>query len=176
MIEYKTLVKENNIDLKYSIKEDWPTKGVRFIDLTTTMLDPKSFNYIVESLARLVPHEVKYIISPESRGFIWGAAVANRLGLGFIPIRKAGKLPDVGGHYEYSTEYSKDAMEISDYKQEHWEQCFFIDDVYATGGSYVACKELAMNKLLYTVGGEVIYNVGINERKDVLSLFKGEEL
>ena len=68
--------------------QDFPAKGVKFIDISPKLADANDFNNIVNSMCKSIPNNVDYIVAPESRGYIFGTAVANRLGKGFVPVRK----------------------------------------------------------------------------------------
>ena len=74
--------------------EDFPVKGVRFIDISPKLADKNDFAKIIEEMCMVVPKNTDYVIAPESRGYIFGTAVANKLNIGFVPIRKPGKLPE----------------------------------------------------------------------------------
>lgn len=141
--------------------KDFPKEGVVFKDLTPDMEDLQSFADRINLLLVTVPADVDYIVSPESRGFIYGSPVSLMLGKGFVPVRKEGKLPEEAVEkYTYTTEYSEDTLcipKMTEYKDKKF---FFIDDVYATGGTYEACKEL-INKVGGTlIGGAVVLSVG----------------
>ena len=166
--------------IKYTVVQDWPKKGVRFIDLTPSMEDYTVLNDTVNQLYNQT-FTVDYIISPDARGFIWGSAVALKAimegeKVGFIPVRKKGKLPNPGASYEYETEYSTETLEIPMIDLTG-KRCFFVDDVYATGGTYEAIKHLVIEAGGILLGGVVIYDVGIKERPlDLYSLYKGDDL
>src|SRR6266850_8486809 len=92
---------------------DFPKKGILFYDLTPVLQDPVTFGAVIEALAEPFERKkVEVICSMESRGFIFGSAVANDLGAGFVPVRKPGKLPFKTLREEYDLEYGKDALEI----------------------------------------------------------------
>lgn len=156
--------------LKYNVYKDWPKQGVDFVDLTPSLLDNDTFQYLIIRLSSMVPDGIDYIVSPESRGFIWGGAVASELQLPFIPLRKKGKLPHTGCSYSYNTEYSEDTLEIPTVDLKN-KKCFFIDDILATAGTYKAARTLveAMNGTL--VGGAVIYNLGLRDIMRVKQLY-----
>ena len=91
--------------------QDFPAKGVRFIDISPKLTDKDDFKAIIDEMTSKVPASVDYIIAPESRGYIFGTAMAVALGLGFVPIRKPGKLPDdLVLTVEYEKEYGKDKL------------------------------------------------------------------
>jgi len=123
--------------------EDFPVKGVRFVDISPVLADKEEFGNIIEEMCSRVPGDADYIIAPESRGYIFGSAIASRLKRGFVPIRKPGKLPDdLVISVEYEKEYGKDTLCLP--KNDHYKnkKFFFIDDILATGGTLKASKEL----------------------------------
>ena len=131
---------------------DFPKKGIVFKDITTLLADPPMFRAATDAMAEPYLHDaVTHVIAVESRGFILGAPVAQRLGAGFIPIRKVGKLPFKTESVEYALEYGTDTLEI------HVDACgprarvLIVDDVLATGGTARAACELAEK-----IGAEVV--------------------
>ncbi|NLW23591.1 MAG: adenine phosphoribosyltransferase [Tissierellia bacterium] len=142
------------MDLKSKIRviEDFPQKGVSFKDITTLLKDKDAFveavNLIVEDLK---DKEVDYIAGPEARGFLFGATIAYALGVGFIPIRKPGKLPAETISYEYELEYGRNTLEIHKDAIEKGKKVAIVDDLLATGGTIHAAA-----KLIESLGGEVV--------------------
>lgn len=137
---------KNSKDILYRVEKNFPIPGVNFIDLTPTLTEPGYFKIIAEQLKTKILDTTKdfdYIISPDARGFIWGAYLAALLEKPFIPIRKHGKLPasSIMSTIEDKTEYSNIQLDIPIANLEN-KKCIFIDDVYATGGTYKACKQL----------------------------------
>ena len=161
--------------MKYNVYNDWPRKNVIFTDFTPSMIDGEEFQKIVKLLSEKVPDDVDYIVSPEARGFIWGSAVANHLGKGFIPLRKKRKLPEdaVMASYDYKTEYSVDTLEIPKCSIKN-SKCFFVDDVLATGGTFKAAKVLIDTLNANLIGGVVIYNIGLKDIVRVKHLYFAE--
>ena len=134
----------NNI--LYRIEKDFPIEGVNFVDLTPTLIDKDAFKIVANELKNKILEyndDIDYIVSPDARGFLWGAYVAALLGKPLIPVRKHGKLPpgSVMETIKDTTEYSSIELDIPHVDLEH-KRCVFIDDVYATGGTYKACKKL----------------------------------
>lgn len=164
-------------NLKYNVINDYPSEGVRFIDLTPCLMDNKSFSKIVHKMCLLIKKDYDYIIATEARGFFWGTAISIEKGIGLIPVRKKGKLPPstVGSTISYGTEYSKDTIEIPNIDLTN-KKCLYIDDVYATGGTFEACVNLVNNMGGTLNDGIVVYDVGINYDKRVKSVFKGKDL
>ena len=136
--------------IKDSIREipDFPKPGIMFKDITTLLNNKETFNLLIEHLAnRYKDYNLDYIAGIESRGFIFGAALANRLNLGFVPIRKKGKLPYTTVSEKYSLEYGFDEVEIhiDAFKKDN-ARVLLIDDLIATGGTASAASRL-INKV-----------------------------
>ena len=133
------------MDLKAHIRHvpDFPKPGILFYDITTLLKDPAGFRATIDAL--VAPYRdarVKTVVGIESRGFILGAAVAERLGAGFVPIRKPGKLPAGAIRESYALEYGTDALEIHLDALEKDERVLIVDDVLATGGTAAAAAKL----------------------------------
>jgi adenine phosphoribosyltransferase len=133
------------MDLKQHIRSvpDFPKAGILFYDITTLLRDPQGFRTTVDTLS--VPYTgqgIDVVVGIESRGFILGAAVAERIGAGFIPIRKPGKLPARSLKETYDLEYGKDALEIHEDAVEQGQGVLIVDDVLATGGTAAAATQL----------------------------------
>ena len=122
---------------------DWPKKGIMFRDITTLIRDPIAFSQTIDTLVQKYRGEkIDYIVGIEARGFIIGAALAHQLGIGFIPIRKKGKLPSKTISQEYMLEYGTDKIEIHADALQPDDQVLLVDDLIATGGTAVAACEL----------------------------------
>ena len=136
----------NNMDrLKAKIRHvpDFPKAGILFYDITTLMQDPVGFHTAIDSLA--TPFEGKRIdlvVGIESRGFIFGAAVADRIGAGFSPVRKPGKLPSTCVRSTYDLEYGSDSLEMHDDAVASGQSVLIVDDLLATGGTAQATTDL----------------------------------
>ena len=133
------------MDLKQHIRHvpDFPRSGILFYDITTLLRDPQGFRMTTDLLA--TPYEgqgIDAVVGIESRGFILGAAVAQRIGAGFIPIRKPGKLPARALKESYALEYGTDALEIHADAVEDGQRILIVDDVLATGGTAAAAVQL----------------------------------
>lgn len=142
------------MDLKSKIREieDFPIKGVSFKDITTLTRDKDAFNHAVSSMINdLKDKEIDYIVGPEARGFLFGAAVAYGLGVGFIPIRKPGKLPGETTSYEYELEYGTNTLEIHTESIKKGDRIAIVDDLLATAGTVMAAT-----KLIESLGGNVV--------------------
>lgn len=147
--------------------QDFPQKGIRFIDVTPKLADKKDFKEIIEEMCDKVPKNTDYIIAPEARGFIFGSAMAFNLGIGFVPIRKRGKLPDDLVYMaEYEKEYGIDVLCMPKSKDYEGKNFYVVDDVLATGGTLEACKELIEKSKGNYVGAGMFANiVEINNEK-----------
>lgn len=122
---------------------NWPKKGVMFRDITTLLKDPHGFNHMINLLTeRYQNMDIDVIAGIESRGFIIGSALAHRLGIGFVPIRKKGKLPAETVSEEYDLEYGKDKIEIHKDAILPGSKVLLIDDLIATGGTSLAAANL----------------------------------
>ncbi|MGB3739274.1 MAG: adenine phosphoribosyltransferase [Pontixanthobacter sp.] len=122
---------------------DFPTKGIAFRDITTLLADGAGFARTVEALARDAhSHDAQAVVGMEARGFIFGAAVAARLGLPFVPIRKPGKLPVPTIGVDYSLEYGNDRLELDPSCIAAERRIVVIDDLIATGGTAQAAIQL----------------------------------
>ncbi len=131
---------------------DHPKPGILFRDITSLIEDAEGFSQTIDDLVRpLQDLEIERIAGIDARGFILGGAVAHRLSIGFIAIRKKGKLPWSTHTVEYELEYGTDAMEIHTDSVSPGDRIFIIDDLIATGGSACAAVELVRRS-----GGEVV--------------------
>lgn len=130
---------------------DFPKAGILFYDITTLLSDPAGYQVMIDSLvAPFLGQHIDLVIGIESRGFILGGAVADRLKAGFSPIRKPGKLPSRTVRETYQLEYGTDALEIHDDAVKPAQRILIVDDVLATGGTAgAACA------LVKKLGGQV---------------------
>jgi adenine phosphoribosyltransferase len=132
-------------DLKALVRTvaDFPKPGIQFRDITTLLRDPQGFRDCIERLAEAVATvHFNRIVGIESRGFIIGAALAQRLGRGFVPIRKAGKLPAENFGHDYELEYGTDRVEMHADALDPGERVLLVDDLLATGGTALAACRL----------------------------------
>ena len=142
------------MDLKEKIRviEGFPKEGISFKDITTLVADGEAFK---ESIDRIVEHlkdkNVDVRLGPEARGFIFGVPVAYALGVGFVPVRKKGKLPAETVSVDYSLEYGVDVLEIHKDAIKKGQRVAIVDDLLATGGTVEAVA-----KLVEKVGAEVV--------------------
>ena len=131
--------------LKQLIREvpDFPKPGILFYDITTLLLDPGGLRQAIDCLVD--PYRdasIDKVVGIESRGFIFGAAVAHQLGVGFVPVRKPGKLPSRSVRKEYALEYGTDALEMHADAVPAGERILIVDDLLATGGTARAVADL----------------------------------
>jgi len=130
---------------------DFPKAGILFYDITTLLQDPAGFHEAVDSLTLpFVEKGIDVVVGIESRGFIFGSAVADRLGAGFAPVRKPGKLPSTTVRVSYDLEYGSDALEIHDDAVKPGQRVLIVDDLLATGGTAKAASDLVSR-----LGGDV---------------------
>jgi adenine phosphoribosyltransferase len=135
-------------DLKSRIRSvpDFPKPGILFYDITTLLRDADGFRAAIDAMAAPYKDQgISLVVGIESRGFILGAAVADRLGVGFCPIRKPGKLPAKTLKESFTLEYGSDAIEIHVDAVDPGQKVLIVDDVLATGGTARAAARLVKN-------------------------------
>lgn len=155
------------MDLKSLIRDipDFPKPGILFRDITTLLRDPEGLRYTIDLLTQKIEDaglKVDYVIGMESRGFIIGAPLAYRLGVGFIPVRKPGKLPAAVHSIEYALEYGTDCLEIHQDALHLNSRVLIVDDLIATGGTAGATA-----KLVQKIGCELVGFGFIIELRDL---------
>ncbi len=142
------------MDLKNLVRDipNFPKKGIVFKDITTLLKYPKGLSTAAEELSNLAKNKkITKVAGIESRGFIFGSLIAEKLAVGFIPIRKPGKLPSETISEKYSLEYGTDSIEIHRDAIQPGDKILLHDDLLATGGTMeAACK------LVEKLGGEVV--------------------
>lgn len=146
---------------------DFPIKGIQFKDITTLLKNSDGFEYALAKMCELSKGKsITKVVGIESRGFIFGGALANKLGAGFVPIRKPGKLPAEKVTQEYSLEYGIDRIEIHKDAISSGDIVLIHDDLLATGGTMqAACK------LVESLGGKIVQVLFLIE----LDFLKGRE-
>ena len=141
------------MDLKSQIRNvpDFPKAGILFYDITTLLRDPQGFKATIDMMSLpFLDQRIDVVVGVESRGFILGGAVAQRIGAGFIPVRKPGKLPSKAVRETYHLEYGKDSLEIHEDAVAKGQRVLIVDDVLATGGTARATMQLVKK-----LGGEL---------------------
>ena len=173
-------VEESVASLKAVIRDvpDFPKPGIVFKDITTLLKNPKAFRRALDLFTVLCgDHLADKVVAIESRGFIVGAALADRLGVGFVPLRKPGKLPGKTIRLTYALEYGEDCLEIHEDAVTPGERVLIVDDVIATGGTARAAGDL-VTKLGGIVAGYAFLvelsflNGRAHLQGDVLSLIR----
>jgi adenine phosphoribosyltransferase len=140
-------------DLRAKIREvpDFPKPGILFYDITTLLRDADSFREVINHMAEAVEGEqIDLVVGMESRGFIFAAPLADRLGAGFVPVRKLGKLPAETIEVEYDLEYGTATLEIHRDAITPGQRVLVVDDLLATGGTVLGTIELVRR-----LGGEI---------------------
>jgi adenine phosphoribosyltransferase len=140
-------------DLRARIREvpDFPKPGILFYDITTLLRDPAAFAEVIDRMADAVAGErIDLVVGMESRGFIFAAPLAYKLGAGFVPVRKLGKLPAETIEVEYDLEYGTATLEIHRDAITAGQRVLIVDDLLATGGTVLGTIELVRR-----LGGEI---------------------
>ena len=140
-------------ELRALIREvpDFPKPGIRFYDITTLLKDPAAFREVIDQMASQVGDTtVDVVVGMESRGFIFSAPLAYKLGAGFVPVRKLGKLPAETIEVEYELEYGTATLEIHADAIGKGQRVLIVDDLLATGGTVLGTIELVRR-----LGGEI---------------------
>lgn len=136
---------------KIRIIEGFPKKGISFKDITTLLKDGEAFKYTIDKMVEFAKDKnIDVIVGPEARGFVLGASIAYALGIGFVPVRKPGKLPADTLKFTYNLEYGSDSLEIHKDAIKPGQRVLIVDDLLATGGTISAVA-----KLVEQLGGEV---------------------
>lgn len=144
----------SGVDLKAFIRNipDFPTKGIIFRDVTPLLRNPAAFQRAIDEMTKTMQGlNFDLIVSPEARGFIFGATLAYRLGKGFVPVRKPGKLPYETVSVEYALEYGSAQLHMHSDAIQNGQSVIIVDDVLATGGTASAIADLVKS-----VGGKVV--------------------
>lgn len=153
---------------KITVIEDFPKEGISFKDINSLLLDPVAYQSVINDLYDFAkPLDCNKIISPESRGYIFGCPLAYKMGTAFVPIRKPGKLPGEVETISYELEYGTDTLEVEKGAVKPGDRVLIVDDLVATGGTLKAIVEL-----IERLGGEVAGIICLIE----LTELKGREL
>lgn len=157
----------NYVETKVRSIVDFPKKGIIFRDITTAVKDAQALKLIIDFLTeKYEDKKIDYVVGVESRGFIFGSALAYNLGAGFVLVRKPGKLPADTISQEYDLEYGTDKIEMHSDAVEDGKNVLIIDDLLATGGTVEATV-----KLLSKTGANIIGAAFVIELSDL----KGRE-
>jgi len=151
-VQKTKMLTEDDLKARLRVIPGWPKKGVNFIDVTTLLRDSEAFRYVIDMLSEhFVSKEIDCIVGIEARGFMLGAPVAYKLGVGFIPARKRGKLPFKKYSVQYSLEYGTEFVEMHQDGIKKGERIAIVDDLLATGGTAEATI-----KLVEKMGGKIV--------------------
>ncbi len=142
---------------------NFPKEGIMFRDITTLLQDAKGFRKVIdEFVQRYTGADIDVIVGLEARGFILGGAIAHQLGKGFVPIRKAGKLPGKIESHEYTLEYGTDKIEMHIDSISKGDKVLVVDDLLATAGTCLAAVSL-----IEKIGGEIVECAMIVDLPDI---------
>ena len=161
---------------------DFPKKGILFYDITTLLQDRDGFHAAIDAMsAPFMNKGIDTVVGIESRGFIFGAAIADRIGAGFAPVRKPGKLPSKTRKISYTLEYGSDTLEIHDDAVCAGQKVIIVDDLLATGGTAKATAELVsqcgadIHALVFFVELEFLPGRQKLEGHNVISILKYQD-
>lgn len=163
------------MELKSKIRviEDYPVEGISFKDITTLLKDKEAFKESLDVLEKEVASlDFDYIVGIESRGFIFGAPLADRLGVGFIPVRKPGKLPAEIEKVSYDLEYGQNELEMHKDALNKGDKVLIIDDLIATGGSAQATAKLIESQGAKVAGFAFLIELTSLKAREKLSDYK----
>lgn len=159
------------IDLKEHIRDipDFPKEGIIFKDISTLLKHKDAFAHSIDLLAKQFQNErVDYVVGVEARGFIFGSALAYKLGTGFIPVRKKGKLPYKTKSVTYALEYGSDTLEIHEDAVPAGSRVLVVDDLLATGGTVKAVIDLLKAQKAHIVSVAFIVELQFLKGKEKL--------
>lgn len=159
------------MDLKQYIRDvpDFPKEGILFRDITTLLKDRAALNSTIDLMyEHYRAQSIDQIIGIESRGFIFGAPLAYRLGTGFVPVRKPGKLPHVTEKVSYQLEYGTDSLEIHKDSLAEGQKVLIVDDLLATGGTAAAVAQLVEKLGAHVAGLGFIIELSFLNGRDKL--------
>lgn len=169
------------LDFKSYVRtiEDFPKPGISFKDITTLLNNKEAFHAAIETIARhFEGKQIDIVTGPEARGYIFASALAYRLGAGFVPVRKPGKLPHKTKRISYALEYGEDALEVHEDAFQAGQRVLVVDDLLATGGTIRATIDLVESFDVKVEGvGFMIELAFLNGRKrlegyDIISLIQ----
>ncbi len=177
----KILKNKLKSELNIRTEKNFPIQGIEFIDITPLIIQKETIKEIIQKFKEeLRNKKIDYIVAPEARGFLFGVAIAEQLGIGCIPVRKKGKLPPTAVEvvFDYEKEYGKDKLELPKLVNTTYENknFYIIDDIYATGNTIKAISNAIENLGGNIVGKGVVMNIKeLNQDNDIFSLLDVEE-
>ena len=163
------------MDLKKCIRDipDFPKEGIIFKDITTLLKDQEAFKKSIDLLAKKFRKEnIDVVVGVEARGFIFGAALAYKLKVGFVPIRKKGKLPHKTRSVTYQLEYGSDTLEIHEDALPSGTRVLIVDDLLATGGTIKAVSDLVRAQGAVIAGMAFLVELSFLKGKEKLKDFE----
>jgi adenine phosphoribosyltransferase len=167
------LAKEREDWLKSTVRDvvDYPKPGIVFKDLTTLMRDAEAFSFVLDALANTARKvQPTVVVGIEARGFILAPVVAHQLGLGFVPVRKPGKLPWEVEKQAYALEYGEDTIEVHKDSFNPGDRVLIVDDLLATGGTAKAAKSLVEKLGATVVGAGFVIELAFLDGREQLGL------
>ena len=177
----KILKNELKSELNLRTEKDFPIKGIEFIDITPLIIQKETLSEIIDLFVEeLKDKEIDYIVAPEARGFLFATAVATKLNVGVVPVRKKSKLPPttVEKEFAYEKEYGLDFLELPKLVNTTYENknFYIIDDIYATGNTLRAIKDTIKSLNGNIVGEGVVMNIKeLNDNTEVFSIIDVNE-
>ena len=168
----------NKLTSELNIRQEnnFPIDGINFIDITPLIINKNVFSEIISKFViELKDKNIDYIVAPEARGFLFGSAIASKLNIGLIPVRKIGKLTktSVEVNFDYEKEYGKDTLEIPKLVNDNYKdkKFYILDDIYATGNTHKAIEKAVKDLGGNVVGVGVVLNIKeLNNNKDLFSI------
>jgi adenine phosphoribosyltransferase len=167
-------MQDQKINLEKYVRDipDWPIKGVLFRDITPLLADAAAFKAAIDEMsAPYMNEKIEYVVAVESRGFIFGASIAEKLNAGFVPIRKKGKLPFKTKTVTYDLEYGTDSLEIHSDAFAKDARVLLVDDVLATGGTMCAAAKLVEKLGAKVIGISFLIELGFLHGRDKISCY-----
>lgn len=150
---------------------NFPREGITFIDIMPLFIDAPNRDALANYINDLIPKDVDVIVAPEARGLMLACLTSYNNGRMLVPLRKKGKLPGKTYTYTFDTEYSTDTLECQQLDLTG-KKCLFLDDVYATGGTYEAAKSLISQCNGTLVSGLVLLDLFNKAPQEITELFK----
>lgn len=149
---------------------DFPKPGIMFRDITPILKSPQVLEAVIERMAEpWRDQQITSVMAAEARGFVFGAPLALKLGAGFVPVRKPGKLPWATHRFQYDLEYGSDALEVHQDAIGPGERVLLVDDLLATGGTVEACQRLAEQQQASVVGAAFVIELAFLNARSRLS-------